>query len=88
MVPRQVHLQPEWLRAGSRRAPAALLGFAVAWACSVTGLALLCGILRFSAPRSASITAGIILILIGINRFLLVRWKSKPRHRRSVDVER
>lgn len=85
MVPGQVHVQPERLRGSRRPAPPPLLGYGVAAACATAGLGLLCGLLPVDAPRAASVTAGLILILLGVNRFLLQRYKSKPRRRRSFE---
>jgi hypothetical protein len=64
-----------------------LLGYAVAAACAVVSLGLLTGLLRLEAARPVRIMAGIILGLLAVNRFLLLRYKAKPRRRRSFDRE-
>jgi hypothetical protein len=88
MVSGQVHIQPERLSGVPRPASPPLMGYAVAFACGGAGLALLTGLLRFPAGRAPSAVAGMLLVLLGLNRFLLTRWKSKPRRRRSFDLDR
>lgn len=85
MVPGQVHVQPERLNASMRPGLHPVLGYTVAAVCCGMGVALLAGVFPLATARPASVMVGVILILLGLNRFLLTRYKSKPRRRRWLD---
>jgi hypothetical protein len=60
-----------------------IFGYAVAVACMAVGGALLTGLYRPAAPGRLGVAFGAILLLLGINRYLVTRWKSRAPRRRS-----
>lgn len=62
------------------------LGLVVAVTCVATGGALLAGLIRPAAPDSLRFGCGVILVLLGIKRYVVTRAQSsRPRRRRFDD---
>ena len=61
-----------------------LLSYAVALVCVLMGCALLFGVLHAATPGALGPVCGSILLLLGINRALVTRWKRRASHRRRL----
>ncbi len=84
MVSREVHVQPPGLNTRMPSSFERVLGYAVSVACVGAGVGLWTGLLRPVPPGKATTVAGLVLVLLGLNRFLLTRWKSQRARRRAL----
>jgi predicted tellurium resistance membrane protein TerC len=58
------------------------LSYAVALACVLAGVALVTRLILPAVPAPLSAGFGAILVLLGINRYLVTRWKQRMARRR------
>ncbi len=68
--------------------PSKLFSYAIAGVSVCAGVAVVTGLLHFNVPTQVRNTFGIVLILMGIYRFLITYWKPKPsKWRRLTNVD-
>ncbi len=67
--------------------PAKILGYGIAVISFSAGVLLLTGLLKLDAPSTVRNTFGVVLVLMGLYRFVVTYYKPKPsKWRRFTDV--
>lgn len=68
--------------------PGKLFAYAIAGITFCAGMAIVTGVLRFDVLPQVKYTFGVVLILMGIYRFMVTYWKPKhSKYRRQTNVD-